>query len=381
MRCCPPATEPRVQNSGGGFGGHPRRGEGPTEKQAAYFLRRGSHGAQPPPGPRRTPTAALLRTFALTLRRERCSYRHCCRSACCSRATIAAKARSEARSRLFPVRQREITETPSGRAGLGGTAGNSGADRAPGCGELCSYCCASSSLVLLRNAPHENGAYGPTAETQSPKGEKKPTTTNPNKQNKSIAGFPPAGKSPCPGLEEPLAAAARHGTAPTRVSVGGTAQPRAAAAPGEGRHGAVTCPWSGGGCSASSGSSGSQGTGQPTAGAESSSGGGAAPTLRSPGTAHAQGGSAGHSRGGGRLAAGAGNILHGTGLRRARRPVKLRSAPAADGGSGTAPPRGTARAGRSGAEPRRGASGPCGGSRDVAVRGSFEGGRSSSHRA
>lgn len=166
---------------------------------------------------------------------------------------------------------------------------------------------------------------------------------------------------------------ARHGT--RRGSFGGTAQPRAAAAPGEDRHGAVTCPWSGGGCSASSGSSGSQGTGQPTAGAESSSGGGAAPTLRSPGTAHAQGGSAGHSRGGGRLAAGAGSILHGTGLRRARRPVKLRSAPAADGGSGTAPPRGTARAGRSGAEPQHGALGPCGGSRDVAARGSFEGGR------
>lgn len=59
--------------------------------------------------------------------------------------------------------------------------------------------------------------------------------------------------------------------------------------------------------------------------------------------------------------------------------MKLRSAPAADGGSGTAPPRGTARAGRSGAEPQHGASGPCGGSRDVAARGSFEGGEDGPH--
>lgn len=177
----------------------------------------------PLPGPRRTQTAALHRTFHLTLRREKCSYKRCRRSACCSGATTAAKAGSEAQPQLFPVRQREISETPSGSAGLGSTAQNSGAERARVHGELCLYCCSSSSLI---------SSYGRTArvrkaptaqlETQRPQKAKKKPTTNPNKPNKSTAGFPPDGKSPCSGFEEPLAAAARHGA--RRGSVGGTAQ-------------------------------------------------------------------------------------------------------------------------------------------------------------
>lgn len=81
-------------------------------------------------------------------------------------------------------------------------------------GERCSYRCASSSLICSYGTRRTRTA--PTARQQKPtdlERRKKPTT-NPNKQNKSIAGFPPDGKSPCLGLEEPLAAAARHGTAP-----------------------------------------------------------------------------------------------------------------------------------------------------------------------
>lgn len=184
MRCCPTAgsapllsvpTEPRAQNSRRRLRRSPP-GEKESQRKSRQRMSCGGAHAElsprlPLPGPRRTPTAASLRTSVLTLRRERYSYRRCCRSACCSRATIAAKARSEAQSQLLPVRQREITESPAGSAGLGGELGSGTS--------LCARGAVLVSLrvllahLFLRNAPHANGAYGPTAETHGPRKAKK----------------------------------------------------------------------------------------------------------------------------------------------------------------------------------------------------------------
>lgn len=184
MRCCPTAgsapllsvpTEPRAQNSRRRLRRSPP-GEKESQRKSRQRMSCGGAHAElsprlPLPGPRRTPTAASLRTSVLTLRRERYSCRRCCRSACCSRATIAAKARSEAQSQLLPVRQREITESPAGSAGLGGELGSGTS--------LCARGAVLVSLrvllahLFLRNAPHANGAYGPTAETHGPRKAKK----------------------------------------------------------------------------------------------------------------------------------------------------------------------------------------------------------------
>lgn len=168
-------TEPRAQNSRRRLRWSPPGEEESQRKSRQRISCRGAHAELSPrlplPGLRRTPTAASLRTSVLTLRRERYSYRRCCRSACCSRATIAAKARSEAQSQLLPVRQREITESPAGSAGLGGELGSGTS--------LCARGAVLVSLrvllahLFLRNAPHANGAYGPTAETHGPRKAKK----------------------------------------------------------------------------------------------------------------------------------------------------------------------------------------------------------------
>lgn len=168
-------TEPRAQNSRRRLRWSPPGEEESQRKSRQRISCGGAHAELSPrlplPGPRRTPTAASLRTSVLTLRRERYSYRRCCRSACCSRATIAAKARSEAQSQLLPVRQREITESPAGSAGLGGELGSGTS--------LCARGAVLVSLrvllahLFLRNAPHANGAYGPTAETHGPRKAKK----------------------------------------------------------------------------------------------------------------------------------------------------------------------------------------------------------------
>lgn len=69
MRCCPPATEPRVQNSGGGFSGHPqeRRTKG---KAGSVFLAEGLRRSSAPACRCRDPAAHRLPLcFALSFQR------------------------------------------------------------------------------------------------------------------------------------------------------------------------------------------------------------------------------------------------------------------------------------------------------------------------
>lgn len=173
LRSSPLRRNPEHRTAGGGFGGHPQERRRAKGKAGSVLLAEGLTRSSAPACRCRDPAAHRLplRTSVLTLRRERYSYRRCCRSACCSRATIAAKARSEAQSQLLPVRQREITESPAGSAGLGGELGSGTS--------LCARGAVLVSLrvllahLFLRNAPHANGAYGPTAETHGPRKAKK----------------------------------------------------------------------------------------------------------------------------------------------------------------------------------------------------------------
>lgn len=193
MRCCPTAgsaallsapTEPRAQNSRRRLRRSPPGEEESQRKSRQRISCGGAHAELSPrlplPGPRRTPTAASLRTSVLTLRRERYSYRRCCRSACCSRATIAAKARSEAQSQLLPVRQREITEITGGQRWARRGTRERNEPLCTGSGARIAARPPRSS-VLTERAARERRLRPDSRNPRTPKGEKNRPQTQTNK--------------------------------------------------------------------------------------------------------------------------------------------------------------------------------------------------------